>query len=122
MSAPSLKYPSIKIPSPKTLLLPTPHSCSDSFTLTESSSATICSDTPDDTNKIKDDDSLPAYLQLFHDSGISEARLRRFSWLHPKNYTGEGSLSDDYTLSVYGTSVSSPRGDDEWEIVDRGKT
>ncbi|KAG0286840.1 hypothetical protein BGZ98_004938, partial [Dissophora globulifera] len=30
-----------------------------------------------------------------------------------------GSLSDDYTLSAYGTSVSSPRGD-AWEIVDHG--
>ncbi|CAO3568280.1 unnamed protein product [Mortierella alpina] len=64
-------------------------------------------------------DTLPEYLQSFHGSGISDARLKRFNWLHPKNYSGEGSLSDDYTLSPYGTSVSSPRGD-EWEIVDRG--
>ncbi|KAF9927114.1 hypothetical protein BGZ67_007672 [Mortierella alpina] len=64
-------------------------------------------------------DTLPEYLQSFHGSGISDARLKRFNWLHPKNYSGEGSLSDDYTLSPYGTSVSSPRGE-EWEIVDRG--
>ncbi|KAF9579348.1 hypothetical protein BGW38_004434 [Lunasporangiospora selenospora] len=62
---------------------------------------------------------LPEYLQSFSDSGISDARLRRFDWLHPKHYASEGSLSDDFTLSPYGTSVSSPRGD-EWEIVDRG--
>ncbi|KAF9182318.1 hypothetical protein BGZ51_004822 [Haplosporangium sp. Z 767] len=64
-------------------------------------------------------DTLPDYLHSFHDSGISDARLKQFNWLHPRNYSGEGSLSDDYTLSPYGTSVSSPRGD-EWEIVDRG--
>ncbi|KAF9358531.1 hypothetical protein BGX34_008890 [Mortierella sp. NVP85] len=62
---------------------------------------------------------LPDYLKSFHDSGISDARLKRFNWLHPRNYSGDGSLSDDYTLSPYGTSVSSPRGD-AWEIVDHG--
>ncbi|KAF9899515.1 hypothetical protein BX616_003002 [Lobosporangium transversale] len=62
---------------------------------------------------------LPEYLQSFHDSGVSDARLKRFNWLHPKNYSGEGSLSDDLMLSSYGTSVSSPRGD-AWEIVDHG--
>ncbi|KAI1311569.1 hypothetical protein EDD11_003421 [Mortierella claussenii] len=62
---------------------------------------------------------LPEYLQSFHDSGISTARLKRFNWLHPKNYSGDGSLNDDYTLSPYGTSVSSPRGE-AWEIVDHG--
>ena len=64
---------------------------------------------------------LPEYLQSFQDSGVSEARLRQFTWLHPKNYSSDGSLSDDFVLSPYGTSVSSPRGD-EWEIIDRGRS
>ncbi|KAF9132286.1 hypothetical protein BGW39_000469 [Mortierella sp. 14UC] len=66
-----------------------------------------------------DENTLPEYLQSFQDAGISDTRLRQFTWLHPKNYGSEGSLSDDFILSPYGTSVSSPRGD-EWEIVDRG--
>jgi len=64
---------------------------------------------------------LPEHLQSFHGTGISDARLKQFNWLHPKNYSGDGSLGDEYTFSPYGTSVSSPRGD-EWEIVDPGKT
>ncbi|KAF9298498.1 hypothetical protein BGZ88_006363 [Linnemannia elongata] len=70
-------------------------------------------------NEDMDESALPEYLQSFQDAGISDARLRQFTWLHPKNYSSEGSLSDDYILSPYGTSVSSPRGD-EWEIIDRG--
>ncbi|KAG0374166.1 hypothetical protein BGX24_010731 [Mortierella sp. AD032] len=66
-----------------------------------------------------DENTLPEYLQSFQDAGISDTRLRQFTWLHPKNYGSEGSLSDDFILSPYGTSVSSPRGD-EWEIVDHG--
>ncbi|KAF9930493.1 hypothetical protein FBU30_000387 [Linnemannia zychae] len=66
-----------------------------------------------------DDNTLPGYLNSFQDTGISDARLRQFTWLHPKNYGYDGSLSDDFVFSPYGTSVSSPRGD-EWEIVDNG--
>ncbi|KAG0044511.1 hypothetical protein BGZ83_010263 [Gryganskiella cystojenkinii] len=62
---------------------------------------------------------LPEHLQSFHGTGISDARLKQFNWLHPKNYSEDGSLGDEYTFSPYGTSVSSPRGD-EWEIVDPG--
>lgn len=68
-----------------------------------------------------DDDcpDLPTYLKSFSGSGISDARLKRFNWLHPRNYSGHGSLSEADTLSPYGTSVSSPRGD-EWELIDHG--
>lgn len=62
---------------------------------------------------------LPTYLKSFSGSGISDSRLKRFNWLHPRNYSGQGSLSEADTLSPYGTSVSSPRGD-EWELVDNG--
>ncbi|KAF9373640.1 hypothetical protein CPC16_001757 [Podila verticillata] len=69
----------------------------------------------------EDDDcpDLPTYLKSFSGSGISDARLKRFNWLHPRNYSGHGSLSEADTLSPYGTSVSSPRGD-EWELIDHG--
>lgn len=62
---------------------------------------------------------LPTYLKSFSGSGISDSRLKRFNWLHPRNYAGQGSLSEADTLSPYGTSVSSPRGD-EWELIDHG--
>ncbi|KAG0344320.1 hypothetical protein BG004_004564 [Podila humilis] len=62
---------------------------------------------------------LPEYLKSFSGTGISDARLKQFNWLHPRNYSGQGSLSEADTLSPYGTSVSSPRGD-EWELVDHG--
>ncbi|KAF9142690.1 hypothetical protein BGX30_002370 [Mortierella sp. GBA39] len=70
-------------------------------------------------NEDMDENALPEFLQSFQDAGISDTRLRQFTWLHPKNYSSDGSLSDDYILSPYGTSVSSPRGD-EWEIIDSG--
>ncbi|KAF9902257.1 hypothetical protein EC991_005167, partial [Linnemannia zychae] len=79
----------------------------------------VCSIFADDDLDANTPIDLPEYLQSFQDTGISEARLRQFTWLHPKNYGSEGSLSDDFILSPYGTSVSSPRGD-EWEIVDHG--
>ncbi|KAG0241652.1 hypothetical protein BGX31_000955 [Mortierella sp. GBA43] len=91
---------------------------------TSSSSSTfaptlpLCIVTASSHSKVGQED-LPEYLKSFHDSGISEARLKKFNWLHPRNYSGDGSLSDDHTLSPYGTSVSSPRGD-AWEVVEPG--
>ncbi|KAF9090510.1 hypothetical protein BGX23_005945 [Mortierella sp. AD031] len=45
-------------------------------------------------NQDMDEDALPEYLQSFQDSGISDARLKQFTWLHPKNYSSEGSKKE----------------------------